>query len=875
MRKTIRRFLLLTAYILLVVSIVIGVGIYKPRIYESALNTFLYDKTGYQYSTRELSIQLSPTIIKVAGLELRNPEWIQDPKLLSVKNAEISLNLKQFINKENPFWSAALHDVDVQVHEDGESQLNWNTSTLANIPKQEAEEPLVLKNLLSFSEITIHQAKVSQKKTGVSEEIDVSDLIVKRLSDLSVLLNGTGTYKQQGVEINGNIDIDDQSSTEQVLQFSINANGLGIDLQSTGAVNLNDIEKTNVSINAQSENLDKLEAFFETTLPAVTPINVSLDFLSSKGSYEISKINLQMGENILTGDVLFDTKDAFLRADLSSEKIDLAPFVAVQTNKDVGLVKGATSFQEAEIDWAWMDAVNSEINLEVDEISANEYALKNVSAALKLNNGVLDIDNLSARYEQQLVGNDGQSFISELIKISGTVNPVAKQTQGGDVHMSIHMSEHESLLSLEGIANINGIEGNHLKVNADFSNLDSLSKYLQTDLLPYLPAKISANIETSEHEVLVNNLVATSQESDLSGDVKVDWSGERVSVSGSLNSELLDFSPVFVEKNARHEDGKNAPKEDKIFSAEIIDWSWLEAYKAKLNLEVNKLIVNKNVFNKVKTNLDMGNGSLKIKPLQAVFANGSVKSALSLNKSGDSVMFDTQLDAINLSLADMGVTGDSVLKGGTTDLVMKFSGQGASLHQIMSSLNGEMVAEVQKGIIKNDAFEAIGTDIIFEMLSMLNPFMKEDETTELKCAAVKFTAENGVLTSKNQLAVETSKMKIVGGGIVDLNTEELEIGFSPSAKKGVGINVGSLVKFVRLGGTLNNPHPEADPVGILKSGAAIGAAVSTGGLSLLVEGLFKRAANSGSACNQALKDIDDQAEDMDIKSSDNEQKTSE
>ena len=57
---------------------------------------------------------------------------------------------------------------------------------------------------------------------------------------------------------------------------------------------------------------------------------------------------------------------------------------------------------------------------------------------------------------------------------------------------------------------------------------------------------------------------------------------------------------------------------------------------------------------------------------------------------GDSVKLNTQLDAINLSLAALGATGDSVLEGGITDVVMDFSGQGNSLHQIVSSLNGEL-----------------------------------------------------------------------------------------------------------------------------------------------------------------------------------------
>ena len=90
--------------------------------------------------------------------------------------------------------------------------------------------------------------------------------------------------------------------------------------------------------------------------------------------------------------------------------------------------------------------------------------------------------------------------------------------------------------------------------------------------------------------------------------------------------------------------------------------------------------------------------------MQAFFADGSIKSFLSLKKAGESAKLDTQLDAINLSLAALGATDGSVLEGGITDVVMNFSGQGKSLHQIMSSLNGEMVAEVQKGVITNDAF---------------------------------------------------------------------------------------------------------------------------------------------------------------------------
>ena len=527
-----------------------------------------------------------------------------------------------------------------------------------------------------------------------------------------------------------------------------------------------------------------------------------------------------------------------------------------KTNQEAE-VASVEAAAEEEIDWAWMEELNSEISLEVGVILADEHRIKNLSAALKVKENMLEVENISARYQLQSVEHPEKSFASDLIKISGTAKPLANKTQGNDVNVDVSITENNSSLSLKGDVNINGIEGSALEVNADVSNLDSLANYLQSDFSPYLPANISANYSAAKNSINLENLKLKSKESDVSGDIKVNWSNEIVSVAGKLQSKLLDVSSIMIESGDEKAQ-KNQSKEGKIFNDEAIDWDWLDAYDANLDLVIGKLVAKENIFTKVKTKLEIGNGALSIKPLQAQFADGSINSVITLNKFSDGVKLNTQLDAINLGLAAVGVTRDSVLEGGTTDVVLGFSGQGKSLHQIMSSLDGEIVAEVQKGIIKNDAFEAIGTDIVLEMLTMLNPFMKEDETTELECAAVKFTAEDGVFTSKNQLAVETSKMKIVGGGIIDMGTEELEIGFSPSAKKGIGVNVGSLVKFVRLGGTLSNPHPEADPVGLLKSGAAIGAAVSTGGLSLLVEGLFKRATSTGSACNQALKNsIDD------------------
>lgn len=855
MKKVLSLTFILLLIVFLCTAIAVGIGIYKPQVYEGLLNKVVYSKTGYQYSTKDLAIQLSPTKITVHGFVLKNPEWTENPKLLTVQNAEITLNVKRFFKDNLPYWHATVSDAVVQWQENS-TGLNWNTSTLTSQQSKQVEEPLDLKSLLSFSEVELSQSKFRQQKNNVEDVVDINTLKLLRTDEDSITLNGIGVYQDQEVALEGSLNIAGKIPAEQNLEFALQAKGLGVSLQSNGSFNPSNLDGAKVSLQANSEDLSEIEKFLETSFPVIAPVDVSLNLLASNGTYELSKIDLTLGENHLTGDLLFNSKDSFVRVDLNSKQVDLSPFTVDEENPEaqdqMAQESGTPDSEEVEIDWSWMSALNSEVNLNIGNINLDNKNLKDVSAQVKLVDGVFDINLIKARFELENEENPERSFESDLIEVSGRLQPLGEKTLGKDIQLALLVKDSAAQFDLDGVVNINGISGNNLNVEAEATKLDALANYLQIDLSTYLPAKFSANVEIAENGLTLDQFVAKFKESDLAANVDIDWSSEIVKIDATANSGLLDLTPFMSEPDS--DSAKSKSNNEKVFSDEPIDWAWLDSYDVIADLSINKLIANKNVFSDLNAKVNLSEGKLSVVPLQAFFAGGNVKSILQLKRVGESANLDLQLDALNLSLAEVGATGESVLEGGTTDVVLDLSGKGNSLHQIMSTLNGEVVAEVQKGVIKNDTFEMIGTDVILELLSTLNPFMKEDETTNLECAAVKFTAKDGILSSNNQIAVETSKIKIVGGGVINMNSEELEIGFSPSAKKGIGVNVSSLVKFVRLGGTLSNPHPEADPVGLLKSGAAIGAAVSTGGLSLLVEGLFKRAANSGSACNQALKE---------------------
>ncbi len=67
----------------------------------------------------------------------------------------------------------------------------------------------------------------------------------------------------------------------------------------------------------------------------------------------------------------------------------------------------------------------------------------------------------------------------------------------------------------------------------------------------------------------------------------------------------------------------------------------------------------------------------------------------------------------------------------------------------------------------------------------------------------------------------------------------------------MGLDIASLAKFVAIKGTLKEPTMGASGEGTLKSLAGVGAAISTGGVSLLAGNLLDKAAGSD-PCQKAL-----------------------
>ncbi|MCK5295363.1 MAG: hypothetical protein KAJ75_00605, partial [Alphaproteobacteria bacterium] len=122
----------------------------------------------------------------------------------------------------------------------------------------------------------------------------------------------------------------------------------------------------------------------------------------------------------------------------------------------------------------------------------------------------------------------------------------------------------------------------------------------------------------------------------------------------------------------------------------------------------------------------------------------------------------------------------------------------------------------------------------------------------LKCAVAKLNIKNGIAVSDRGIALETKKFNVVIDGSVNLKNEKLDVSIHPSSAGKIKIGVGSLVDMVRVRGTIAEPKLKVDAVGVAKTAATIGAAVASGGISLLGQTMFSSIAKDSNPCETAL-----------------------
>ncbi len=393
---------------------------------------------------------------------------------------------------------------------------------------------------------------------------------------------------------------------------------------------------------------------------------------------------------------------------------------------------------------------------------------------------------------------------------------------------------------------------NGIALNVDLATDSStLSALTGNELPPLGDVQLVGALSGDDKVYRLKDMMLKAGSTDLAGDVTVSLAGEKPVIDAVLTSDLIDL--MVLDNATTDEKTKAAPAEtsDRLFSDAPLDLSGLKQLNATVSFKAKAVDSPKVQLKQLTLGVDLKDGLLKVTPLKVGMAGSELNGDVTVNAQQNIATFKTKMQINGFKLAQVGALKDTI-SGGNTDMFLRIDARGQSVRQLMAGMDGRAIVKVGESQIADGTLNLLGADFISELANILNPFSEKQKGTQLSCAVVNFNIKDGVATTKKGIAVQTDKLNIVGNGTINLKNEKIKIRIKPEARTGLGVNMSQLASLVKVGGTLAKPAAEVDAAAVLATGVSGAAAVATGGISVVAQGLANRTTADENPCETAL-----------------------
>jgi len=355
----------------------------------------------------------------------------------------------------------------------------------------------------------------------------------------------------------------------------------------------------------------------------------------------------------------------------------------------------------------------------------------------------------------------------------------------------------------------------------------------------------SADLSGGGGDLRVDNMVATLGESDING--KVYFKGGDVpELDVNIDSESIVFSPLLEEREYEYE--PEPEFEDGKFIPDVaIPFEAMKKLNASIDIDIKELQRDTLLMRDIELDAYLRDGVLEISNAAFEARSGAVLAHARLEPVEDSGAASIELIARQFALGMSQLNVDLAMTG---DIDIKLESKGADLRTLLGNANGELFLNTRGGRVTNNRFiQAMYGDLLTEILGTVNPFRQTDPYTDFECIVVPLQIDDGQLTSAPNSFISTNKIRIMTRPSINFKTEELRVGIRTTPRRALSVSAGELVNpYIQVVGTLAAPRLAVDETGLLISG---GAAVATGGLSILARGVWDRMSRSKDPCKQA------------------------
>jgi uncharacterized protein involved in outer membrane biogenesis len=467
----------------------------------------------------------------------------------------------------------------------------------------------------------------------------------------------------------------------------------------------------------------------------------------------------------------------------------------------------------------------------------------------------------SVEFDVRAEGADVREVLARFSIIDAGEAPFSVDAEGAFRANAVSLEEFDiaigdAILQIEGDVDLNrSARSSQLHVSLDVPSLAALGS-LEGRQLVDRQMKLDAIVESGAGVLNVDELTASLNDSSLTGRLRLE-AGDVPKVDMALHADRWEVMPLVVVEEEPYdpeptfEDGRLIPDLPLPIDA-------IAEVDATIVASANELRWNDLPMRDVEVELSTSGGEFNLSTLRFNAPRGHLDARARVvpNEGGADVAVELVASNFALGLVNSNRDLDS-----TSDVNIHLTATGANLRSLATTANGAIYYEMRGGEAESNRFlRAIYGDMLNEIIGVINPFSTVDLVTRFECIIVPLSVTDGLLESAPNVLIRTDKAQVVSDGEIDLNSESINLNFRSRPRRGIVLSAGEVFNpFVKVVGTLAEPRLAVDEQGVLVSG---GAAVATGGLSILATGLWRRIAGSRTPCEDlselSLETLDDQ-----------------
>jgi AsmA family protein len=320
----------------------------------------------------------------------------------------------------------------------------------------------------------------------------------------------------------------------------------------------------------------------------------------------------------------------------------------------------------------------------------------------------------------------------------------------------------------------------------------------------------------------------TVGDSDLSGNVSLDISGERPFVRARLESKRLDLddlagligappstAPGETVSAEQRADAQRRSASPRVLPDKPYDVEKLRSMDADVSLRARRIDAGKLPVDAITAHMKLEDGVLRLNPLDVALAGGRMTGSVRLDARRSLIATTTDLEARGLELPRL-LPRASPEGVGRIAGEARLQGRGNSVADMLATADGDFGVVMGPGRVSNLLLELAGLDVAEALRFLLG----KDKTVRVRCAYSDFAVSDGVASTR-AFAFDTTDTVILASGNIDLREEGLDLELDPKPKDFSPV---SLRGPLEIDGTFKNPSVRPKP-GPLAGRVAIAAAL--------------------------------------------------